>query len=544
MRHRSIAIVFVLAAALVSAPPAARVPAGAPAPVRVIVQARDLSAAALAVAAAGGTVTHQLPIIEGVGAVVTPAQLAALRHDRALRVFPDRGVALSGTAGRATAVPAVVGAEQLHGSGVTGRGVTIAFVDTGWGGAEGAQLDTANQPRILAGYNALKDETGIDKVRDRAGHGSHVLSVAVSSNYSTGPTRYNGVAPDASVVVVQAFDDQGWGTYSSVIRAIDWVVANRALYNIRILNCSFGAPPRSHYWEDPLNQAIMRAWQAGIVVVTSAGNTGPSAQTVRVPGNVPYVITVGAMSDNFTPDDPSDDRLASFSAVGPTWDRFVKPEVVAPGGHALGLLDTRAMLSRDRPQLGVRDLGLAGFQYYSMSGTSQAAAVVTGTAALMLQAHPELTPDDVKCRLLSTARPAVNSANQRAYTVFQQGAGLISAPAAVASTATGCANAGLSVSDDLSGARHFSGRARRGTDGVYTIDGFQGDGAQWNGALQESGGVFLQGDPWTDVPLYLQGDPWTDTQFAWPEGYPWSEDYLWSTAFTETISVNIWVPEE
>jgi serine protease AprX len=352
--------------------------------------------------------------------------------------------------------------------------------------------------------------------------------------------RYNGIAPDAGVVVVQAFDDNGWGTYSNVIRGIDWIIAHRAQYNIRILNCSFGAPPRSHYWQDPLNQAIMRAWEAGIVVVTSSGNTGPASQTVRVPGNVPYVITVGAMTDNFTPNDPSDDKLAAFSSVGPTHDRFIKPELLAPGGHMLGLVESRMMLSRERPQTMER----LTTNYYTMSGTSQSAAVVSGTVALMLQAHPELTPDDVKCRLLSSARTAVNPDNHRAYSVFQQGAGLISATGAVASTATGCANLGLSLADDLSGVRHFAGRARKSTDGAFSIDGFQGDGAVWNGLLAEEPATsWLSGDPWTDSTEYLQGDPWTDN-FAWPEGYPWTETYLWSPSRTETVSTNIWVTEQ
>ena len=129
---------------------------------------------------------------------------------------------------------------------------------------------------------------------------------------------YNGVAPDASLVVVKAFDRDGAGSYMDVIRGIDWVVPNKDAYDIRVLNLSFSAPPQSYYWDDPLNQAVMRAWEAGIVVVASAGNTGPDPMTVGVPGNVPYVITVGAMTDNYTPDDGTDDVLAAFSAAGPT----------------------------------------------------------------------------------------------------------------------------------------------------------------------------------------------------------------------------------
>ncbi len=123
-----------------------------------------------------------------------------------------------------------------------------------------------------------------------------------------------------------------------MIRGIDWIVANKDTYGIRVVNLSFSAPPQSYYWDDPLNQAVMAAWRSGIIVVASAGNLGPDPMTIGVPGNVPYVITVGAMTDNFTPDDGSDDVLASFSSPGPTLEAFVKPEMVAPGGHVVSTM--------------------------------------------------------------------------------------------------------------------------------------------------------------------------------------------------------------
>ena len=130
---------------------------------------------------------------------------------------------------------------------------------------------------------------------------SAALSSAVTRRRVDTKGLFNGVAPNANLVVVKAFNANGAGSYLDVIRGIDWIVANRTQYNIRVLNLSFSAPPHSYYWDDPLNQAVMRAWQAGIVVVASAGNTGPSPMSVGVPGNVPYIITVGAMSDNYTP---------------------------------------------------------------------------------------------------------------------------------------------------------------------------------------------------------------------------------------------------
>ena len=219
--------------------------------------------------------------------------------------------------------------------------------------------------------------------------------------------RYFGIAPNANLVSVRAFDANGQGTYASVIRGIDWIVSHRGAYGIRVLNLSLGARPQSRYWEDPLNRAVMRAWQQGIVVVASAGNTGPGPQTITVPGNVPYVITVGAMTDHYTPADPRDDRLTTFSAAGPTYEGFVKPDVVAPGGHVWSLLPTYSSIAQAHPAY--QNSG----DYFTMSGTSQAAAVVSGVVALLLQAEPGLSPDEVKCRLMASARAGCGGRTDR-----------------------------------------------------------------------------------------------------------------------------------
>ena len=167
-----------------------------------------------------------------------------------------------------------------------------------------------------SGYNAITNNSA-PRRDDKSGHGTpHRLA---SRSTATGPVTESttGIAPNARSGGGRAFDSNGKGTYANVIRGIDWIVANKATHNIRVLNCSFSAPVRSWYWQDPLNQAIMKAWKAGIVVVASAGNGGPKPMTIGVPGNVPYVITVGAMTDRYTPANGIDDKLASFSAAGP-----------------------------------------------------------------------------------------------------------------------------------------------------------------------------------------------------------------------------------
>jgi subtilisin family serine protease len=354
-----------------------------------------------------------------------------------------------------TAYPTLVGANQLHAQNVTGSGVTVAVVDTGYWSHPDLDTNASGQSRLLAHYNAISDQmepAGSDT--DDSGHGSHVTSVLLSSQ-QTGSGLYNGVAPDSDLVSVKAFDASGSGSYADVIRAIDWVVANKDAYGIRVLNLSFSTPPQSHYWEDPLNQAVMQAWQAGLVVVAAAGNDGPGAMSVGVPGNVPYVITAGALSDNETPGDPADDFLTEFSSAGPTVEGFVKPDVLAPGDKMLGLMPASGQIAQAHPEFysGTAD-------YYTLSGTSQATAVTSGIVALMLEANPALTPDDVKCRLLATARPALDG-EQLTWSVFQQGRGLVHAPDAVYSTETGCANQGLDVGQDLAGTAHYGGYANQ-----------------------------------------------------------------------------------
>ena len=235
---------------------------------------------------------------------------------------------------------------------------------------------------------------------------------------------------------------------------------------------SFSGPARSYYWEDPLNQAVMKAWQAGIVVVASAGNTGPDPMTVGVPGNVPYIITVGAMTDNYTESDFSDDKLATFSSAGPTFEGFVKPEIVAPGGHLPGLMAYDTQIAIDHPEF--HD----GGKYFEMSGTSQAAAVVSGVVALILTQDPMLSPDEVKCRLMDSAHAAMTSDGKIAYSVFQQGAGVVNAKDALQSTATSCANQALDIAQDLEGNEHFFGPANINDDGNFYVEGL-GDEYVW-----------------------------------------------------------------
>lgn len=427
--------------------------------------------------------SHQLAIINAVAVELNQEQLAQLQQTLNFTITKNHKVELSG--GRAwgkrkwqpkATVPLYIEADSAHAMRNFGDNVTIGFLDTGLDQLQGTSkglglsTDLYGRDKFWGTYDAINNELS-NYSNEENGHGTHVASVAGNADYDVYGNVY-GVAPNAALVGIKAFDAEGKATYADVIRGIDWALQVKDEINLRVLNMSFSGPARSYYWEDPLNQAVMKAWQAGIVVVASAGNSGPTPMTIGVPGNVPYIITVGAMTDNYTESDASDDKLATFSAAGPTFEGFVKPEIVAPGGHLSGLMAFDTQIAQEHPEF--HD----GGRYFEMSGTSQAAAVVSGVVALMLSQEPTLTPDEVKCRLMDTAHAAFDTNGELAYSVFQQGSGLINAAGALASTASACANQALDIAQDLNGDEHFFGPANINSDGNFYVEGL-GDEYIW-----------------------------------------------------------------
>lgn len=240
---------------------------------RVIVQPTEAAAAGAVVRAAGGTVTHQLRIIDGVGALANAEVLKALQANPVLRVQLDAEVRTSGKDDD----------DKDHKDNEIARD-SLSL-------EQSAPAATAVEVASMVAELAEPQAADADQ-----------------------PT---GIAPGADLVFVKAFDERGRGSYLNVLAGLDWLLENHERYDIRELNLSFTAPARSHCWDDPINQAVMRPWEAGVTVVASAGNGGPEAMAIGVPGNNPQVITVGALTDSYT-DDPSDDRMANCSSAGPT----------------------------------------------------------------------------------------------------------------------------------------------------------------------------------------------------------------------------------
>ena len=430
--------------------------------------------------------------------------------------------------------PTLIGADRLHRAGVTGKGVGVAIIDTGSWDVPSISKNTQGEDRLLAYYDAMQNDDQ-QRPTDVNGHGSHIASVLASSEKAfdedgqeTG--SYHGIAPDANLLVVKAFQEQSRSTYFDIIRAIAYVIRHKDEHNIRVMNLAFQGKPMSHYWQDPINVAVMAAWDAGITTVVSGGNSGPDPMTIGVPGNVPYVITVGAMTDHYTVDNQFDDYLAPFSSVGPTLEGFVKPEITAPGGHMMGRLPMQSTVAGEHPEF--HD----GFDYYLMSGTSQAAAAASGVVALMLQKNPDLSPDDIKCRLMASASAAVLADGSLAYSQVQQGAGLINAERAIASQARGCANQGLNLASDLAGRKHFSGPVK--SFDVMEINAHQDSDQVVSDRLVPKVGFTV---PIEDIDSWLlafndnseyQTDALEENQFVWnaqdfaANGFSWDLDEL------------------
>jgi serine protease AprX len=436
-----------------------------------IIQGVDVEQVVRLVEKHGGEVTSRLDVIRGVGAVLPLSAVAALQAEAGITsVFPNADVRLADVVSKgandipSTDYPEVVGADLVWQEGNLGNGVTVAVVDTGLGWHPGLFLDAKGRVRDrVVGWVDFVD--GKKLPRDPNGHGTHVAGI-IANSQKDAAGEYDGVAPDVNLVGVRVLDEKGGSTYERVIKGIQWVIDHKDKYNIGVMNLSLVSAAQSPYWADPLNQAVMQAWADGIVVVTAAGNAGPAPMTVGVPGNTPYVITVGAFTDNYTPMDWSDDYITPFSAAGPTMDAFVKPDVVAPGAHMVSTIMPGAKLTREYPNNKVNPF------YFEMAGTSQATAVVSGIAALVLAQNPDLTPDEVKYRIMGTSFLWVDLAtNEALYSMWQQGAGRANAYDAVMVDVEGAANQGMDILADLAGDHYQGHTIYDEATGTFQIDG-------------------------------------------------------------------------
>lgn len=363
-------------------------------------------------------------------------QLAALADDpRVVRVTEDRPAFAT-----VERTPAVIGSTLARQQfDLSGKGVGVAVIDSGitsWHDDLDIAAGDPVNPRRVAFF---KDFTAPDDSNvwtpptpnDPYGHGTHVAGIIAGSGFDSDGQR-TGIAPGVELVGLKVLDGDGNGHISDVIAALDYAVSIRDTYKIRIINLSVGSGISESYWTDPLAQAAKRAVDAGIVVVASAGNLGKNANGdiqyggITAPGNAPWVLTVGASSHQGTVQ-RSDDVVGSFSSRGPTWIDFgAKPDLVAPGVGIESLSDPNSALYSELPDYLLDGSHPMRYKpYLSLSGTSMAAPVVSGTIALMLEANPTLTPNAVKAILEFTAQA------RSGESPLAEGAGMLNALGAI-----------------------------------------------------------------------------------------------------------------
>jgi serine protease AprX len=372
---------------------------------RVIVHGTAAEVAALAA-------RHQLQIVRSLvnGAVVfaDSRQVTELAADAGVGqlsgdvpVRPWMSISDVSTAAKQTRTgqPGLLGLGGI--APVNGAGIGVAIIDSG------VSPHAALADKVVGNVSLV---TGDPSVLDAFGHGTHVAGIIAGSGAAaSGVTKLytGGIAPGAQIINVRVLGANGVGLTSDVIAGIDWAIAHKGQYNIRVINLSVGHPVMEPAAFDPLCLAVQRAAAAGIVVVAAAGNYGvapdgsPILGGITSPGNSQFAITVGALN-TFGTTNRSDDRVATYSSRGPTpYDFAVKPDIAAPGNKIISLDAHGSSLSTTYPFL--HKAGSGNNEYMQLSGTSMSAPMVSGAVALFLQGKPGLSAAQIKLALQTGA---------------------------------------------------------------------------------------------------------------------------------------------
>lgn len=403
----------------------------------------------------GAQLHRKLDAINGAAFKHLPAsRLADLAADPSVAyISPDRGLQMSATTS-STVVYAeqAVMADVAWANGYNGAGVGVAVIDSGVVDRLDLHTPGSGTFRVVYSENFVPNET---TTADLYGHGTHVAGIVASNGASANYLQsYSGIAPGASIINLRALDEHGAGTDSNVIAAINRAIQLKSQYNIRIINLSLGRGVFESSTLDPLCQAVESAWKAGIFVAVAAGNDGRDNSmgtngygTINSPGIDPFVMTVGATTNN-TAVIRTLDVIASYSSKGPTLiDHIAKPDIVAPGNQILSLRAPGSTLDLAFPNYDITPalaVDPTTPAYFRLSGTSMATPVISGAAALLLQQHPDLTPDQIKARLMKTAwKGFVRNSRAQArsgqyysgqYDIFSYGAGYLDIWAALQNT--------------------------------------------------------------------------------------------------------------
>jgi serine protease AprX len=485
----------------------------------------------------GDLVTADHPLVHAFAAEVHSEDVEVLAAHRGVRaISADAAVSardLSSTILNSLKTPPPGGVRAILGlpslwspSAPTGQGVGIALIDSG--------ISPSYDIRVSAFYDFTRG--GIpSKPYDDYGHGTFIAGLIASSGVLSGG-QYPGIAPAVRLVGLKVLDGTGQGTTSDVIKAIEYVTANHDRLQVQIVNLSLGHPIFARAKDDPLVQAVEQASRAGLIVVVAAGNNGRNATTglvgyagINSPANAPSAISVGSVTthDTLTFDD---DRVADYSSRGPTWyDGYAKPDVVAPGTMLVSDANVSSFLYQRL--VGNRVTAKNGAQMLQLSGTSMAAGVASGVAALVIESNQQagyrssvMTPNLVKAILQYSAIP-LHDANGVAYDVLTQGAGAVNALGAIAlsnAIDTSARAGSLWLRNSVPTATLLGGQMFTWSQNIVW-----GDNVVWGDLLYRSLSTWSLNVVWGD-------------NIVWADNVAWGSNIVWSDVAHVSASNIVW----
>jgi serine protease AprX len=462
--------------------------------------------------------------------------------------FVSRDAEVSGTlnSARATAGEPTI---DSYNSSYRGTGVRIAVIDSGV--AKHTDLSNVRQYSFLDGASPTQVlvDAEIDSYQeaplsDAFGHGTHVAGILAGDGTSN--TEEYGLAHDASLFSLQVLNDQGSGTVSDTLAALDWLLQYGDAMNIRVVNMSLGKALEESIHDDPLVLAVDAVWDAGMVVVVAAGNYGQYGyMTIGSPANSRKAITIGSLTDSQTGGDFSDDYLSTYSSRGPTLiDHVLKPDLIAPGnrvvstisagatlgellGVKLGLMaacggsDSKWTLSDSSLSLSLHSTAdYCSANYLELSGTSMAAPMVAATAAMMLDKDSSLSPDTIKARLMRSARKIAGDP-------VATGTGVLDVEAALNESGhmhTSALSPLLALSDE-DGVVIIEDTGELWGDLQWSAEELWADGYLWARGFTEAAGYL-----WSDGYLWSRGYLWARSEM-WADGYLWSRTEMWADGY-------------
>ena len=438
-----------------------------------------------------------------------------------------------------------VHADVAIGEGWNGTNIGVALIDSGITVNEDLKSQVSYSQSFVPGDSTTTDGYG---------HGTHVAGILAGlgvNSSSVAKYQFGGAAPGVNLINLRVLDAFGNGTDSAVINAIQRAISLKNAYNIRVINLSLGRPVTTSYTSDPLCQAVEAAWNAGITVVVAAGNEGRNNSggnsgygTILVPGNDPYVITVGAMKSMETTS-RNDDLIASYSSKGPTLiDHVVKPDLVAPGNLVISVQAQGSTLATLYPANNVPTSVYSNWgssnkpnRYFTLSGTSMSAPVVAGAVASLLEKNPSLTPDQVKARLMKTASksfptssvavdPSTGASYISYYDIFTVGAGYLDVTAALSNNdpASGSAQSPTAMFNTSNKTASLS---IKGNSLIWGSSLIWGNSLVWGSNVLVSGSSIIWGSSliWGDCTV-------SGLSLIWGDSIPSGSSIIWGRTRT------------